>query len=90
MLNIQIMCMLALLANFSIPTLFCWSVPARLAGVLDLSQEIMKADKATNTFALGDEEDKDHFETARKRSSSSTAAVVKQYLGLSDGTSGMV
>ena len=31
MLKVQIACMLVLLANFTIPALLCWTVPARSA-----------------------------------------------------------
>jgi hypothetical protein len=119
MLNIQIMCMLVLLGNFMIPTLFCWSVPARyfnaviidrflvdanntsisilirlsmftlirLAGVLDLSLEMHMADEASNKFDSDEDERTGVF--TRKRSSSA-ARHVKQYIGISTATSGMV
>ena len=61
----------------------------RLAGVLDLSLEMNLADEATNSF-LTDEMDKDGGGLFGRKRSSSAARHVKQYLGISNGTSAMV
>jgi hypothetical protein len=68
----------------------------RLAGVLDLSHEVQKADEYAASFGGSDdrererERDRDIEPNSTRKRSSSAARQVKQYFGISNGTSGLV
>lgn len=78
----------------SVEFLICFiefiSAPIRLAGVLDLTDEVQKADEAFSNNENDDNAMRGEGDEETRKRSSSAARQVTQYFGIANGTGGMV